>query len=101
MGRALTADGARGGVAQLVRASACHAEGRGFEPRRSRHIRSIPITYIEMFTLGPEGQATWDRSLTAQCLRETTSASPDHARLPQGLDARRADDHVVAGRQPA
>src|SRR5581483_3043369 len=25
-----------GGVAQLVRASACHAEGRGFEPRRSR-----------------------------------------------------------------
>ena len=26
-----------GGVAQLVRVSACHAEGRGFEPRRSRH----------------------------------------------------------------
>jgi hypothetical protein len=26
-----------GGVAQLVRASACHAEGRGFEPRLSRH----------------------------------------------------------------
>ena len=25
------------GVAQLVRASACHAEGRGFEPRHSRH----------------------------------------------------------------
>ena len=29
-----------GGVAQLVRASACHAEGRGFEPRRSRQIFS-------------------------------------------------------------
>jgi hypothetical protein len=27
-----------GGVAQLVRVSACHAEGRGFEPRRSRHF---------------------------------------------------------------
>ena len=25
-----------GVVAQLVRASACHAEGRGFEPRQSR-----------------------------------------------------------------
>ena len=27
-----------GGVAQLVRVSACHAEGRGFEPRHSRHF---------------------------------------------------------------
>lgn len=28
--------GSSGVVAQLVRASACHAEGRGFEPRQSR-----------------------------------------------------------------
>lgn len=27
-----------GGVAQLVRVSACHAEGREFEPRRPRHV---------------------------------------------------------------
>ena len=33
--------GARGGVAQLVRALACHARGRGFESRHSRHPRRI------------------------------------------------------------
>ena len=30
-----------GGVAQLVRASACHAEGRGFEPHRPRHSPTL------------------------------------------------------------
>ena len=29
------------GVAQLVRALACHARGREFESRHSRHIKSI------------------------------------------------------------
>jgi hypothetical protein len=33
-----------GGVAQLVRASACHAEGCGFEPRRSRHF-FLPVVF--------------------------------------------------------
>jgi hypothetical protein len=31
----------KAGVAQLVRASACHAEGRGFEPRHSRQAFQV------------------------------------------------------------
>jgi hypothetical protein len=38
---AAIAAGERGGVAQLVRASACHAEGRGFESRHSRHFSMV------------------------------------------------------------
>src|SRR5665213_2715304 len=35
-----------GGVAQLVRVSACHAEGRGFEPRRSRHFSPEMASFV-------------------------------------------------------
>src|ERR1700761_8607233 len=42
----LKCERARGGVAQLVRASACHAEGRGFESRRSRQ-KFRKIRYLQ------------------------------------------------------
>lgn len=32
-----------GGVVQLVRTSACHAEGREFESRHSRHIKEPTV----------------------------------------------------------
>ena len=36
-----------GGVAQLVRAPACHAGGRRFEPGHSRHILSKIAIYYQ------------------------------------------------------
>ena len=33
-------------VAQLVRVSACHAEGRGFEPRPPRQIKKAPMISV-------------------------------------------------------
>ena len=37
-----------GGVAQLVRALACHARGRGFESRHSRHLMAIHMRYMRL-----------------------------------------------------
>ena len=39
----------RGGVAQLVRAIACHAIGRGFESLHSRHLFNFKlITFLDL-----------------------------------------------------
>ena len=40
-----------GGVAQLVRAIACHAIGRGFESLHSRHFACLPLIIIIKFTV--------------------------------------------------
>ena len=38
-----------GGVAQLVRAPACHAGGREFKSRLSRHFQRKPLSIWERF----------------------------------------------------
>ena len=40
-------------VAQLVRVPACHAGGRGFEPRPPRHVFRFPRSQSAKFSLQP------------------------------------------------
>ena len=43
-----------GPVAQLVRALACHARGRGFEPHPSRHFRARHASVAQLVEQGTE-----------------------------------------------
>jgi hypothetical protein len=100
MGRALTANRVRGGVAQLVRASACHAEGRGFEPRRSRQYREFSCRFNSLAhhrTATLTVQATLDAAaVTSSCehksrgsFRAGTALSSDLAAAVQSRAAAR------------
>ena len=51
--RSLRASIGNGLVAQLVRALACHARGRGFEPHPSRHSDASVAQLVEQGTENP------------------------------------------------
>ena len=55
-----------GVVAQLVRASACHAEGRGFESRPSRHLSLLSELQMAPHTWHRQGRCAEDRAVVSR-----------------------------------
>src|SRR3546814_4383144 len=53
---------AHAGVAQLVRVPACHAGGRGFDPRHSRHSLSVQTEWRPRLGIASQSEILMIRS---------------------------------------
>ena len=91
-------------VAQLVRALACHARGRGFEPHPSRHFSQKLLLYADLAHLVERHLAKVEVAGSSPVIRSKRSRSSDldfffcvYLTMLYGSRTRACPSHIVLG----